>query len=125
MSVVDESKEKGCLVAAVVGMVEPLEACRQELRELVLPGQHSLHMKDERDSRKREIADVVARLSGRGITAVIYEASGSSSTYGWRKQPSESSISTGDGTKSTRLPSPTRSPGAGRRAARGATAPGR
>lgn len=72
---VDETKAKGYLVAAATGLQPQLATPRKELNTLVLPGQRCLHMKDERDSRRREIADAIVRMKdGFGIEATIYDA---------------------------------------------------
>ncbi len=68
-----ETKQRGYVVAAAAAVVagdwEPL---RRVVRELVLPGQRRMHMKTERDSRRREI---VAAFVGSGVEVVIYDAS--------------------------------------------------
>lgn len=71
---VDETKAKSYLVVAAAGLHYDLQVSRKELRELVLPGQRALHMKDERASRRREIADTIARMAAMGIAATIYDA---------------------------------------------------
>lgn len=71
---VDETKAKGYLVAAATGVGQQLRLSRKELGNLILPGQRSLHMRDERDSRKREIADTIVRLGDLGVRATIYDA---------------------------------------------------
>lgn len=67
----DETKQQGYVVAAaavVPGDVEPL---RRVVRGLVLPGQRRLHMKTERDSRRREIVAVLVTAQ---VEVVIYNA---------------------------------------------------
>lgn len=73
---VDETKAKGYLVAAATGVTGQLHLSlsRKELGNLILPGQRSLHMKDEKDSRKRAIADTIIRLGDLGLRATIYDA---------------------------------------------------
>lgn len=71
---VDVSKAKGYLVAAASGDPAKVGLCRKELSTLLLPGQRSLHMKDENDVRKRRIADAICRLGEHGLRAVIYDA---------------------------------------------------
>ena len=52
-----------------------LAISRKELGTLILPGQRGLHMKGERDPRRREIADTIVRMGDMlGIQAVIYDA---------------------------------------------------
>ncbi|MGH3495448.1 MAG: hypothetical protein ACRDQ1_19770 [Sciscionella sp.] len=68
---VDESKRRGYLLAAATVSPADLDPLRKMVRGLVLPGQRRLHMKDERDSRKRSIATAIS-LSG--IQATIYDA---------------------------------------------------
>ncbi len=67
----DESKRRGYLLAAATVAAADLDPLRKMVRGLVLPGQRRLHMKDERDSRKRSIATAI---SASGIQAVIYDA---------------------------------------------------
>ncbi|GAA1104114.1 hypothetical protein GCM10009668_24050 [Nocardioides dubius] len=72
---VDESKAKGYLVAVASGPRPRLALPRNELSALVLPRQRSLHMKDEGDSRRRQIAHAIVHLGELdGIHAVIYDA---------------------------------------------------
>jgi hypothetical protein len=71
---VDETKAKGYVVVAAVAPASDLVKLRNQIRGLVLPGQFSLHMKDERDSRRRLIADTVVRMTPLGVTATIYDA---------------------------------------------------
>ncbi len=68
---VDETKRRGCLLAAAVVVPPDLDAVRKVLRGLVLPGQRRLHMKDENDQRRRSIATAIAVS---GVTATIYDA---------------------------------------------------
>jgi hypothetical protein len=68
---VDESKNRGYLLAAGVVLPADLDVTRRVIRGLVLPGQRRLHMKDENDSRKRAI---VAALVDVGVRATIYDA---------------------------------------------------
>jgi hypothetical protein len=71
---VDETKARSYLMVAVACVQAELQISRKELRELVLPGQRGLHMNDERDSRRRAIADTITAMSDRGIQAFIYDA---------------------------------------------------
>ncbi len=68
----DEIKRQGYVAAAAV-VVPPgdLAPLRSVVRGLVLPGQRRVHMKDERDSRRREI---VAALVDAGVEVVISDA---------------------------------------------------
>ncbi len=68
----DEIKRQGYVAAAAV-VVPPgdLAPLRSVVRGLVLPGQRRVHMKDERDSRRREIA---AALVDAGVEVVISDA---------------------------------------------------
>jgi hypothetical protein len=67
----DETKQRGYVVAAAAVVAGDLEPLRRVVRELVLPGQRRLHMKTERDSRRGEI---VAAFVGSGVEVVIYDA---------------------------------------------------
>ena len=71
---VDETKAKGYVIVAAVATEESLHAIRQQLRNLVLPGQVALHMKSERDSRRHAIADTIAGMVSLGLTATVYDA---------------------------------------------------
>jgi hypothetical protein len=57
------------LLCAVI--VEPgdLKALRRHITGLLLPGQHELHFHNEKEPRKRVLADRIARLS---VTVTIY-----------------------------------------------------
>lgn len=68
---VDETKRHNYLLVAGALVSGSQADLRQELRSLILPGQRSLHMKDERDSRKHAIADVIAQSN---VEAVVYDA---------------------------------------------------
>jgi hypothetical protein len=67
---VDESSRSFRYIVAVV-MVEPsdLSSTRTALRGMLLPGSREVHFCKEKDSRRRAIADVVARLP---VTVTIY-----------------------------------------------------
>jgi hypothetical protein len=52
---VDESIRNGYLMSAAVVTTGDLSTIRGKLRELCKPGQRRIHMKDESDSRRREI----------------------------------------------------------------------
>ena len=53
---VDETKQRDYLLVASVHVSTDLTGLRQMVRGLLLPGQRYLHMKDEKDGRKRTIA---------------------------------------------------------------------
>jgi len=67
----DETKRHGYVAAAAAVPPGDLAPLRSVVRGLVLSGQRRVHMKDERDSRRREIA---AALIDAGIEVVIYDA---------------------------------------------------
>ncbi len=71
---VDETKAKGFVVVAAVAQESNLDTLRRQLRPLILPGQRSLHMNAERDSRRRAIADTIAGMATEGLSATIYDA---------------------------------------------------
>ncbi|MEE3919283.1 hypothetical protein V2I01_15865 [Micromonospora sp. BRA006-A] len=62
---VDETKERGLLVAAVVMHPADLTAARRSIRDLILPGQHRIHFHKERDDRRRQIIDGFRALRAR------------------------------------------------------------
>lgn len=66
---VDESKYRGYLLATVSIAGHDLPAARRLVNGLVLPGQHRLHMRKERPSRKKRI---IAALCEAQITAAVY-----------------------------------------------------
>ncbi|WP_431916605.1 hypothetical protein [Micromonospora wenchangensis] len=68
---VDETKERGFLVVAVVVLPSNLAAARRTIRSLILPGQRRIHFHKERDDRRRQIIDAIATLS---TQAVIFDA---------------------------------------------------
>lgn len=71
----DETKAKGYLFAATTGPQAQLAVFRKELNGLILPRQRGLHMKDEKDARRREIADTIVRVGDLlGVQAIIYDA---------------------------------------------------
>lgn len=69
---VDESIRNGYLLSAAVISTDDLSVARGKLRELCKPGQRRLHMRDENDSRRREI---LSTLTGLGIQVYLYRAS--------------------------------------------------
>lgn len=83
---VDETKQRGYLVAASIHIGSDTKALRTSLRDLLLPNQRVLHMKDERDSRRRQIAAIIASA---GVKSVIYRAS---SRYTNEKQRREACL---------------------------------
>jgi len=68
---VDETKHRGYLLVAGVLVPDDLDSVRRLLRDLVLPGQRRLHMKNENDQRRRVIASAI---SVSGVTATVYDA---------------------------------------------------
>ena len=68
---VDESIRNGCLMSAAVIPTGDLAPARGKLRELCKPGQRRLHMKDENDSRRREI---LSTLAGLGLRIHLYRS---------------------------------------------------
>ncbi len=68
---VDETKHRGYLIVAAVVVPADLDPVRSVLGGLLMPGQQRLHMKDERDSRKRTIAAAIADTD---IQATVYDA---------------------------------------------------
>lgn len=70
---VDETKERGLLVAAAVVLPEDVGPVRRAIRDLILPGQRRIHFHKERDDRRRQIIAAVAKLSAH---AVIFDARG-------------------------------------------------
>jgi hypothetical protein len=68
---VDESKDRDFLLVAAVILSGDLDATRSLMRGLVLHGQHRVHMKKERPSRKRAIAGAICEAE---VEAIIYQA---------------------------------------------------
>lgn len=68
---VDETKERGLLVAAVVVSPTDLATIRRTIRDLILPGQRRIHFHKERDARRRQLVDAITVLP---IHAVIFDA---------------------------------------------------
>jgi len=71
---VDETKAKAYVVVAVACPDTSLAASRRALGSLVLPGQRSLHMKNESPRRRRQIADAVCSLRAIGVVAMVMDA---------------------------------------------------
>jgi hypothetical protein len=67
---VDETKERGYVVAAAVVLPSELAATRQAIRPLILPGQRRIHFSHESDPRRRKILDTIIDL---GVSAMIYD----------------------------------------------------
>jgi hypothetical protein len=70
---VDETKERGLLVAAAAVPPAELAAARRTIRDLILPGQRRIHFHKERDDRRRQIIGAIATLT---THAVIFDARG-------------------------------------------------
>jgi hypothetical protein len=66
---VDETKRAGYVMAAVT--VREPEKARKAVRDLVLPGQRRLHMKNEQPKRRRTI---VSAILGMQVVGTIYDA---------------------------------------------------
>jgi len=60
---VDESKQRDYLLVAAVLAPQDLAPARRAIRGLLLPGQPRLHMKQERDSRRRKILSTIDGIS--------------------------------------------------------------
>lgn len=69
---VDETKRRDYLLVASVHLSPDLRAHRSLVGGLLLPGQRYLHMKDEKEGRKRTIAKAIAAS---GVEATVYIAS--------------------------------------------------
>jgi hypothetical protein len=57
------------LLCAAVAEPAQLRGLRKQITGLLLPGQHELHFHNEKDPRRRVLADKIARLS---ISVIIY-----------------------------------------------------
>lgn len=68
---VDETKQRDYLMVAGVVLPHDLQPLRRAVRELLLPGQRRLHMKDESDPRRRAIISALVQMD---IRATIYDA---------------------------------------------------
>ena len=71
---IDETKAKSYVVVAVVCPDEALNPARRSVGRLVLRGQRTIHMKNESDRRRAQIAEAVCGLSDHGITAHVLDA---------------------------------------------------
>ncbi len=60
---VDESR-RGSVYTIAVAIAQPanLRQLRRDLRGLLLPGQRELHFNDQKDPRRRVLADAIARM---------------------------------------------------------------
>ena len=67
----DETKQRGYSLAVVSLAPTAVRPARAALRNLVLPGQRRLHMKSERDSRRRLIVSAMVELE---VQAVVVDA---------------------------------------------------
>ena len=68
---VDETKRRDYLLVASAHASTDLSQLRHTVRGLLLPGQRYLHMKDEKDGRKRTIAQAFVDA---GVQATVYRA---------------------------------------------------
>ena len=68
---VDESKRRDYVMAAAPVLGDELAAARAVIKELLKPGQHHLHMKNEADGRKETIAKALVAAN---LRATIYDA---------------------------------------------------
>lgn len=68
---VDETKQRGYFLVAGAVVPGDIAKLRRELGSLVLPGQRGLHMKDERDPRRRAIVDLIVSAN---VHAIVYDA---------------------------------------------------
>ena len=83
---VDETKQRGYLMVAASHPSPGIPALRATLRGLLLPNQRFLHMKNERDGRRRQIA---AAIAVSGIQATVYRAG---TQYATEKQRREACL---------------------------------
>lgn len=70
---VDEVKDGGYLIAAAAVLPGEVATARKKIRSLVLAGQRHLHFHKERDSRRKQILDVIDELAPQ---VTIYDATG-------------------------------------------------
>jgi hypothetical protein len=68
---VDESKQPGFVIVAAVVLGNNLGSARAVVQDLLRPGQHYLHMKNEADGRKETIAK---SLVAADLQATVYDA---------------------------------------------------
>lgn len=69
---VDESAKRDYLLVCVAITSDSVVTARKELKGLLLPGQRSLHMKDEREARRKKILSTICTLD---VTALLLVAS--------------------------------------------------
>jgi hypothetical protein len=69
---VDETKERGYLIAAAIIQPENLAVSRRAIRSLIMPRQRRIHFKGEGEPRRRKIVDTLIDL---GVRAMLYDAS--------------------------------------------------
>lgn len=79
---VDETKHRGYLMVASVHAAEDIDALRDVVRGLLLPGQRYLHMKDQQEGRKRTI---VRAIIDSGVQATVYRAGPHHRTHNERR----------------------------------------
>lgn len=66
---VDESKSKDYLLAGAIILPDQDQQAKKDLRALLHPGQSRLHMKQERDSKRKQILQTIVALD---IQVYIY-----------------------------------------------------
>lgn len=69
---VDESKDRGCIVAAAIVAPGELARARRMIRGFVMPGQRRIHFHKESDGRRKRILDGVEELS---VRVAMYDGS--------------------------------------------------
>jgi hypothetical protein len=68
---VDETKERGYLIAGAIVYPEKLATSRRLIRSLILPRQRRIHFNGESNPRRHKVLDAIVES---GIRAVIYDA---------------------------------------------------
>jgi hypothetical protein len=71
---IDETKAKSYLVAAAVCSDSARAPALRAIRNLILPGQRSIHMKQESSRRRSQIADAVCDLKDTGVELLLLDA---------------------------------------------------
>jgi hypothetical protein len=79
---IDETKQRTYVLVASVHTAGDLRALRTVVGGLLLPGQRYLHMKNESEGRKRQIA---AAIVAAGVRATIYRAGPRHRTHNQRR----------------------------------------
>lgn len=79
---IDETKQRSYVLVASVHTAWDLRALRAVVGGLLLPGQRYLHMKNESEGRKRQIA---AAIVDAGVQATIYHAGPQHRTHNQRR----------------------------------------